>query len=580
MTSRLLGLLVSLACLPASAAAAAAFQQDCNLNGVPDAQENYPPPTLIATDDFLSVPTFDIDVLANDNYWGGHCLGGVCIDCSQATNCGNDTVHIITGPQHGSASFNSNSHVSFNFSNYQTHCGDYEYITYYWQDQCGLKSNTAVVRIPTVCSGPNEALSVDGSGWVRVPDTGQGSSVDLTSPFTIEAWIKPTSVTTLGTIVAKWGDDGINDRSYLVEAWLDGSIYFGVSDDAHQQDTSYHDFRSGQLTPNVWQHIACTYDGAYRRTFLNGVLVGIKATQGQVHSGDTDVSIGAHLGKGNSSTSDGQINQHFVGLIDRVRIWSIALRADQIQLSMNIRYVDNAQQPNQGPAPITALEFDSGFNDSFNVNDGTAVGTASLVSATDIPHTMIDCDGNGLPDYYDIFYYPSLDLNQDGVLDSCQYSNLCFGDGSATQCPCANNGSLGNGCANSANPNGAHLAASGEPSVYLDSILLTASGMPSTVPALFFQTTNVINGGSGTTQGGFGGDGLLCLTGTLIRLGTLVAAGGTAAYPSTGFPPVSVKGMVLPGSTRYYHVRYRNATNFCTPALYNTTNATVVHWTL
>src|SRR5204862_180169 len=49
---------------------------------------------------------------------------------------------------------------------------------------------------------------------------------------------------------------------------------------------------------------------------------------------------------------------------------------------------------------------------------------------------------------------------------------FCFGDGSGAACPCANNGSNGNGCANSVNAAGANLTASGAASVSADTLVL------------------------------------------------------------------------------------------------------------
>src|SRR5205085_2322482 len=53
---------------------------------------------------------------------------------------------------------------------------------------------------------------------------------------------------------------------------------------------------------------------------------------------------------------------------------------------------------------------------------------------------------------------------------------FCAGDGTATACPCGNNGSSGNGCASSVNLAGARLSAQGNPSIASDSLVLLGSG--------------------------------------------------------------------------------------------------------
>lgn len=155
-------------------------------------------------------------------------------------------------------------------------------------------------------------------------------------------------------------------------------------------------------------------------------------------------------------------------------------------------------------------------------------------------------------------------------------TNFCSGDGSLqTPCPCGNRGASGRGCANSVNAQGARLLATGNPSP--DTLVLTASGMPNvaSVSAIFLQ------GDAITPAGIVFGDGLRCIDGTLVRLGSKPFATGTAIYPEAGDASVSVRGGVTPGSgvSRSYQTFYRNAaTAFCPPATFNVTSAVRVIW--
>ncbi len=150
------------------------------------------------------------------------------------------------------------------------------------------------------------------------------------------------------------------------------------------------------------------------------------------------------------------------------------------------------------------------------------------------------------------------------------FTAYCFGDGTGTACPCANNGTAGNGCASSINPAGGNIAGSGTASLAADTLVLTGTGLPNST-ALYFQ---------GTTQiaSGFG-DGLRCAGGSVIRLGTKTNVAGTSAYPAAGDQSVSVRGAVTTaGSVRNYQVWYRNAAAFCTPSTFNLTNGLSVTW--
>jgi hypothetical protein len=152
-------------------------------------------------------------------------------------------------------------------------------------------------------------------------------------------------------------------------------------------------------------------------------------------------------------------------------------------------------------------------------------------------------------------------------------SSFCYGDGSGVNCPCANNGASAHGCANSANPSGAQLTATGFPSTVNDTVVLNAAGTPATALCIFLQGSN-----SGTFYSY--GDGLRCINGSLLRIGVKNASGGNAAYPGAGDVPVSVRGVIpMDGGQRAYQTWYRNPTpNFCTAATFNVTEAVLINW--
>ena len=153
---------------------------------------------------------------------------------------------------------------------------------------------------------------------------------------------------------------------------------------------------------------------------------------------------------------------------------------------------------------------------------------------------------------------------------------FCFGDGidlsHTTPCPCANNGTAGNGCANSVNASGSNLAASG--STFDDDVVLEGSLMPATSSCIYLQ-------GDGLEDTTFG-DGVRCAGGSLIRLRTRTNVAGASTFPdSTDTITLSARGGVVPGSgaVRYYQTYYRNAAAlFCPPETFNVTNGVVVTW--
>jgi hypothetical protein len=165
------------------------------------------------------------------------------------------------------------------------------------------------------------------------------------------------------------------------------------------------------------------------------------------------------------------------------------------------------------------------------------------------------------------------------VPDNVIGTPYCSGDVSnPIGCPCANTGAAGHGCANSANPSGALLEATGwtqyDPITGTDSVVLHGSGMPATSTAIYLK-------GSDTNLGAVFGDGLLCVDGALIRLRKKINVGGQSRFPEPGDPSLSVRGGTPEGSglVARYQVYYRNAAAaFCPPATFNVSNGIAIDW--
>jgi hypothetical protein len=203
-------------------------------------------------------------------------------------------------------------------------------------------------------------------------------------------------------------------------------------------------------------------------------------------------------------------------------------------------------------------------------------GTGTGINGTYVPPT------SGAPAYTEPLF-----LGGPGCFADCGWrigfktwvvqggTGFCFGDGSATACPCGNSSPTGDhsGCLNSLGTGG-KLVASGNPSIGNDTLVFSGSQMPNS-SALYFQGTTQLNGGAGVVFG----DGLRCAGGAIIRLGTKSNSSGASQYPAAGDPSVSVRGLDASGDVRTYQVWYRNADpTFCTPSTFNLTNGLQITW--
>jgi hypothetical protein len=175
---------------------------------------------------------------------------------------------------------------------------------------------------------------------------------------------------------------------------------------------------------------------------------------------------------------------------------------------------------------------------------------------------------------------PSADVFVRDRGELAPFSSFCFGDGSGAPCPCGNSGGPGRGCQNSFGTGGAHLTASGVASLSADTLQFTSSSELPNALSIFLQ-------GSTAIAPVHYGDGLRCVGGTLKRLRSENATGGSVVYPDGAETPVAARSAALGdpiplGATRHYQVYYRDTNpGFCQPpagSTFNVSNAMAIPW--
>jgi hypothetical protein len=141
------------------------------------------------------------------------------------------------------------------------------------------------------------------------------------------------------------------------------------------------------------------------------------------------------------------------------------------------------------------------------------------------------------------------------------YASLCDpGVSGVISCPCANPPSgPDRGCDNSSATGGASLTALGGGYLSSDSLFFTTSGEKPSALSIVVQGTSSLPGGA------IYGQGVGCIRGSLKRLYTKIASGGSITAPDflAGDPPVHIRSEavgdpILPSSRRWYMVFYRD----------------------
>jgi hypothetical protein len=163
-----------------------------------------------------------------------------------------------------------------------------------------------------------KALEFPGASgsMVRIPPVPE---LDLVT-FTIVAWYKGEATDSWQYLVSK--EIPHNSRNYSLGVQKDtGVIMVQITIGAEQWKTA-----TGKtvLTDGEWHHMAGTYDGTFIKGWVDGVMEGQTAQQGEPdHPEDQPLTIGAVDGI------------PVKGIVDEVALFSVALEEDDIIEIMN-----------------------------------------------------------------------------------------------------------------------------------------------------------------------------------------------------------------------------------------------------
>jgi hypothetical protein len=172
------------------------------------------------------------------------------------------------------------------------------------------------------------AVAFDGStGYINV---GSHSALNLTSGFTLEAWVNPAVVGGRQRIISNRADDGTFSNP--------GGYGFGLTDffgpPNQLQFTAFGvlDYNSGVVIPaDQWSYVAVTFDSDFNASFfVNGELLSTVSGTMPVVLSPQPINIGRNPIPDIFGTFE-----YWNGLLDEVAVYDSVLPADRIQAHYN-----------------------------------------------------------------------------------------------------------------------------------------------------------------------------------------------------------------------------------------------------
>lgn len=167
--------------------------------------------------------------------------------------------------------------------------------------------------------GAGGALSFDGADDRVEVAAPAGSALELTSAFTLEAWVRTTQTAAYRQIVCK-NKLGAASAWYLALNNRVPAVFLGGTSPAGW-------FQATTAVPSGrWTHVAATFDGAFLRFYLDGVLDRTVSVSGSVNR-----NAGMSVWIGDRSDLSGN---RLGGELDELRVWNRARTVAEIRADL------------------------------------------------------------------------------------------------------------------------------------------------------------------------------------------------------------------------------------------------------
>jgi chitodextrinase len=243
------------------------------------------------------------------------------------------------------------------------------------------------------------ALVFNGNAMVTITDAPE---LRLTTAMTLSAWVNPSQVTSGWRDVIYKGLD-----VYFLEATSEpGGAPVSGGKFGTTMDSVVALWGPAALQVHTWSYLATTWDGATLRLYVNGTQVASAAVSGSLDVSTAPLQIGG----------DSSYGQFFLGMIDEVRVYNVALTPEQIQADMNTAVGGGGTQDTQAPTSPSGLTATATGATQINLN-----WTASTDNVAVTGYLVERCQGTACTNFVQIATPTAANFTDTGLAGSTSY---------------------------------------------------------------------------------------------------------------------------------------------------------------
>jgi hypothetical protein len=159
--------------------------------------------------------------------------------------------------------------------------------------------------------------------WLEIPSE---SPFDFTTNLTVEFWFKtPSPAYSMGSSWGAWVAKGDSSWSLGRYGSYDSPSFITYSG-ATEHDGRSSTYNTDDLNDGAWHHFAATYDGSYKKLYVDGTLVNTYSYTSTLNTNNYKVSFGKDLESGTAQ---------YAGMLDDVRIYNRALSGTEVGTDMS-----------------------------------------------------------------------------------------------------------------------------------------------------------------------------------------------------------------------------------------------------